>query len=39
MIKCPVCDSKKVTYNEEGDRKCQRCGYINKKDEKSKSES
>lgn len=34
--KCPVCQSKKITANLEGEMRCQRCGYIHSNKEKAK---
>jgi ribosomal protein L37AE/L43A len=28
MMKCPICNSERVTQNERGDKKCQKCGWI-----------
>lgn len=30
MLKCPICNSKRVTKSKKG-IKCKKCGYINKK--------
>jgi|WetSurMetagenome_2_1015567.scaffolds.fasta_scaffold1677157_2 hypothetical protein len=29
-MKCPVCNSSRVTENEKGDKRCNKCGWIHK---------
>jgi len=32
LKRCPVCGSKRIVVNENGDFRCKKCGYIHKKD-------